>query len=112
MEQFEPFSGVAEIDECGCFAASQELKRLVGYLPEETYTYGELTGLEHLRFAGDMHEIPGDRLRARIDGRLGRFDLKEAANQIVREYSLGMRRKLGLGIALLHQPRLLLLDEP
>lgn len=73
MEQPEPFSGVAEIDGCGCFAASQELKRLVGYLSEETYTYGELTGLEHLRFAGNMHEIPGDRLRARTDGMLGRF---------------------------------------
>ncbi len=112
MGQLRPLDGFAEIGGCDCWREGLQIKRTVGYLPEEVYFYSELTGRENLRFAGDMHEIPRTELLERVERLTGLFGLAPDLDRLAHEYSLGMKRKLGVCQALLHKPRVLILDEP
>ena len=112
MGQIEPFSGNAMIQSKDCFTYNTELKRIVGYLPEEMYLYPELKGRELMTFAGDMHEIPIKEMKERIDELFETFNLVEKRNVLIKNYSMGMKRKLGICLALIHKPKILLLDEP
>jgi ABC-type multidrug transport system ATPase subunit len=85
-----------------------EIKPLVGYVPDRENHFEEFTGRRNLEFFADLYAAP--RLRVRDCLRL--VELEEAADLPVRGYSLGMRRKLLLARALLHEPRVLYLDEP
>ena len=92
--------------------AGRDVRRVVGYLPEHAGFPPSLTGREVLGFHGRMRGIdPADR-EARIDEVLETVGLIEAAGRAVGGYSNGMNRRLGLATALLHRPRVLLLDEP
>ncbi|HJX62011.1 MAG TPA: ATP-binding cassette domain-containing protein [Dehalococcoidia bacterium] len=73
---------------------------------------GNLTGRENLRLIGRLTHIPGRRVATRADELLERFELADAADRVVRTYSGGMRRRLDLAAALVHQPPVLFLDEP
>ena len=73
---------------------------------------GNLTGRENLRLIGRLTHIPRQQIAARADALLQRFELAEAADRVVRTYSGGMRRRLDLAAALVHQPPVLFLDEP
>jgi len=73
---------------------------------------GNLTGRENLRLIGRLTQLPRGRIAARADELLERFELAEAADRVVRTYSGGMRRRLDLAAALVHQPPVLFLDEP
>ena len=84
------------------------IKPLFGYVPDRENHFEEFTGRRNLALFAALYNVP-DR---RIDECLARVELDEAADLPVRGYSLGMRRKLLLARALLHQPRLLYLDEP
>lgn len=88
------------------------IHQAVGYMPESLRPYEYLTGREYLEFVGDVYALG----RAELDGRIERLlvllELTGAADQLVRGYSLGMRKKLGFAAALLHEPRVLFLDEP
>jgi len=85
-----------------------EVKPLFGYVPDRENHFEEFTGRRNLEFFADLYAAP--RLRVRDCLRL--VELEEAADVVVRGYSLGMRRKLLLARALLHEPRVLYLDEP
>ncbi|TJY56253.1 ABC transporter ATP-binding protein [Sinimarinibacterium sp. CAU 1509] len=89
-------------------AAFREVRRHLGYLPENVVLYDNLNGRETLRFFADLKGVP----RAQCDGVLERVGLGDAGRRRVREYSKGMRQRLGFAQALLGQPRLLFLDEP
>lgn len=82
----------------------------VGYVSHQTLLYNELTGRENLAFYGRLYSIPEPESAA--SEMLTRMGLKEAADLPVRGYSRGMKQRLTLGRALLHEPRLVLLDEP
>jgi ABC-type multidrug transport system, ATPase component len=84
----------------------------VGYLPESPPVFEELTGRENLRYVASLHDIPRSRADADIDGYLDRFGLADAADRRVEGYSKGMRQKLGLVQAILHEPAVIFLDEP
>src|SRR5262245_45870204 len=84
------------------------IKPLFGYVPDRENHFEEFSGRRNLAFFAGLYQVP----LARIDECLARVELAEAADLPVRGYSLGMRRKLLLARALLHQPRLLYLDEP
>ena len=112
MGQLRPMGGEVMVDGRDCWRDSLPIKRLVGYLPEEVYCYTELTGRENLGFVGDMHEIPRRELRERIERLTQQFALAGDLDRATHEYSLGMKRKLGVCMALLHNPRFLILDEP
>jgi len=86
----------------------RETRRKIGYLPENVVLYDNLTGLETLYFFADLKAVPRRDCAALLD----KVGLAEAAGRRVREYSKGMRQRLGFAQALLGTPRLLFLDEP
>lgn len=87
-----------------------EARRLVGYLPEDLELYERLTGREFLRFVtGIKGSTPDD---AVLDSAFDEFGILEKADHLIKEYSLGMRKKTGLIAAMAGSPRLLVLDEP
>lgn len=92
--------------------SDREVRRLIGVVPQELALYGELTARENLCFFGELYDIHGSELRRRVDPILAAIGLEDKADDRVRTFSGGMKRRLNLGIALVHGPRLLLLDEP
>ena len=84
----------------------------VGYLPESPPVFEELTARENLRYVAALHDIPRGKADAEIDEYLDRFGLETAADRRVEGYSKGMRQKLGLVQAIVHEPAVIFLDEP
>lgn len=87
-----------------------EAKAALGYVPDRPYLYPKLTGRELLRFLGRLRSVPDAERRA--EAWLERFDLLEVQNERVEAYSHGMRQKLTFCAALLHDPKVLVVDEP
>ncbi|MBC8104008.1 MAG: ABC transporter ATP-binding protein [Cytophagales bacterium] len=88
-------------------------KALMGYIPDNPFLYEKLTGREFLEFIGDLYRVPGTPVRrARIHDLLTLFDLDTKAESLIGGYSRGMRQKIALAAALLHDPKALFLDEP
>lgn len=101
--------------ECRIFGVSSrrvEARREVGYLPESPYFYRHLTGRELVRFYARLCELRGPVLEERVVDVLTTVGLLEAAERRVGTYSKGMLQRVGLAQALVHDPRLLVLDEP
>ncbi|HWY86469.1 MAG TPA: ABC transporter ATP-binding protein [Gemmataceae bacterium] len=90
----------------------RDRKHLLGIMPQELAIYGELTARENLRFFGKLYGLDRLNLERRIDEILGAVGLSDRADQRAETFSGGMKRRLNLGAALVHGPRLLLLDEP
>ena len=89
-----------------------EYKQRMGYVPEEPHLYGHLSGLEYLVMVGQLRNLPLKATADRIDGLLRLFSLHPDRHAAISAYSKGMRQKVLLSAALLHNPDLLLLDEP
>ena len=88
-------------------------KSKLGYIPDNPFLYDKLTGLEFMDFIGDLYALPrGQRRRGRINDLLHLFDLEEKGTSLIGGYSRGMRQKIALAGALLHDPDVLFLDEP
>jgi ABC-2 type transport system ATP-binding protein len=105
-----PTSGSASLfgRPCGDEAARAQL----GYLPENPYFYEHLTPVEALQFYGRLSGLTAADVSARTPGLLERVRLSDAANRRIRGFSKGMRQRLGLAAALVHEPALVMLDEP
>ncbi len=91
---------------------NRDVRRLIGIVPQELAIYDDLTARENLTFFGELYGFSGRPFRERVDQILEAVGLAERANDRSRTFSGGMKRRLNLGVALVHQPRLLLLDEP
>lgn len=89
-----------------------EIKRHIGYLPEESYLYRFLSGRETLEFYGRLFRLERRVMRERIDMLLEMVGLEAVQDRCVGEYSKGMQRRIGLAQALINDPKLLILDEP
>jgi ABC-2 type transport system ATP-binding protein len=89
-----------------------EYKARVGYVPEEAHLYGFLSGREHLELVGRLRRIPAPLLTHKIDTLLDLFGMAGAADQSISAYSKGMKQKVLIVSALLHDPDVLILDEP
>lgn len=87
-------------------------KQRTGYIPEEPHLYGHLTGLEYLTMVAQLRALPAKRTAERIDGLLRLLSLHDDRHAPISSYSKGMRQKVLLSAALLHNPDLILLDEP
>jgi ABC-2 type transport system ATP-binding protein len=92
--------------------ATTAAKGAIGYVPQDLAIYPDLTALENLLFFGRLYGLGGQALRTRADQILEIIDLRDRAKDRTESYSGGMKRRLNIGIGLLHAPTLLVLDEP
>jgi ABC-type multidrug transport system ATPase subunit len=107
-----PTRGQASVLGRDAYRERYEVRKRVGYVAEEPYLYQELNAIEHLIFAGDMFCLPPAEMKARIAELLAGLDLEDKARARVGTFSLGMKRKLAIALALMHRPPVLILDEP
>jgi ABC-2 type transport system ATP-binding protein len=107
-----PTSGRAEI--CGFSVEDKPAaaKRCLGYLPEGAPTYGEMTPKQFLDFIAGIRGLAGERRRSRLDEVIGQLQLGAVLGQRIETLSKGFRRRVGLAQAILHDPPVLILDEP
>lgn len=112
MGLLRPTSGRASILGRDCHSEAVALKREVGYLPDEPFLYPYLSGLEILELVAGLHGFERDEARRRAAGLAERLGLGQAAGAYSVTYSLGMKKRLALAMALIHQPRVLIMDEP
>jgi len=108
----EPDAGSVTVGSHQITTRSTEGKRDIGYVPQDIAIYPDLTARENLTFFGKLYGIPKARLRSRLEEVFEVIGLSDRADDRTGEYSGGMKRRLNIGIGLLHEPRLLILDEP
>ncbi len=108
----QPSSGHAEI--CGFSVESQptEAKRCIGYLPEGAPSYGEMTPRAFLEFIAIIRDMPADQKRTRINDAIDRLNLGPVLDQTIETLSKGFKRRVGIAQAILHDPPVLIMDEP
>lgn len=87
-------------------------KQFLAYVPDQPFLYDKLTGREFIRFARDMYRVPRRLADERLDELTDRLDMGAFLDQLTESYSHGMKQKVALAAALIHQPRLLVVDEP
>jgi ABC-2 type transport system ATP-binding protein len=107
-----PTSGDASIGGYSVTHDPMAVRQLIGVVPQDLALYEDLTARENLTFWGQMYGLSGKTLRQRVDEVLKQIDMTEKANQRVKTYSGGMKRRVNIGVGLLHRPRLLFMDEP
>ena len=107
-----PSGGTIRLDGADLDPENRELRRALGVVPQDLAIYPDLTARENLNFFGRLYGIRGRTLKSRVAEALARTGLAARANDRAMNFSGGMKRRLNFGIALLHQPRLLILDEP
>jgi len=107
-----PDAGEARVGGFSVTRESDEVKRLIGVVPQEIALYEELSGRENLLFWGRMYGLNGPALNKRVDEVLDWIGLVDRQTDRLEKYSGGMKRRVNIGAALLHNPRFLYLDEP
>jgi ABC-2 type transport system ATP-binding protein len=107
-----PTSGTVRIGGFDVAAQPDEVRRIIGYVPEGADLYDALTGMEFLELVADLHRLPPKEADARRRPLLESFALLDDAGRPIGEYSKGMKQKLLITAALQHDPAVLLLDEP
>ena len=108
----KPEAGRVIVDGHDILAEPYEYKSSIGYLPESTTLPDYLSGIEFLTFVGRLREIPRDVLEARIAELLRQLDLESPRKDLIVTYSKGMRQKLAFAASVIHNPKVLILDEP
>ena len=108
----EPTAGEVRLQGRRVHPGDDWVRRQIGVVPQELALYGDLTAAENLHFFGELYGLRGAVLRERVRDVLAAVALADKANDRVAVFSGGMKRRLNLGAALVHEPRLLLLDEP
>ncbi len=107
------FPDSGELTYFGQPGLTEAAKQKIGFLPERPYFYEHLTGIEFLRFYGQLSiKMSSAQIKQRSEDLLKRVDLWHAKDRLLREYSKGMLQKVGLAQALIHRPELVILDEP
>jgi ABC-2 type transport system ATP-binding protein len=107
-----PSGGSATVAGHDVFEQSLEVRKRIGYLPEDTPIYRDLSVLEFLRFVAEVRGMPRDKRDSRIKEVGGRCGLGDVAGKLIGELSKGFRQRVGLAQAMLHDPDILILDEP
>jgi ABC-2 type transport system ATP-binding protein len=90
----------------------KEARRLISYVPDQPFVYERLTGREFLQFIAAMYDMPHDHASARIEAMIETFSLDDFVDDLTSNYSHGMRQRTVFAAALLHEPKVLIVDEP
>ena len=104
----QPTSGNAMVAGFDVVKSPIEVKKVIGYLPDEPFLYNKLTGREFLQFIADIRNIQ----KKKVDRFIELFELSASADELIEGYSLGMKKKIAIGAAVMHDPKVLFLDEP
>lgn len=107
-----PTSGLVHVAGHDVFKEPLLAKAGTGYVPDEPNLYDKLSGRELLRFVADLYGVPAAQIERRTEELLRLFDLTQAGDDTIDSYSHGMQQKTALAAALMHDPRVLVLDEP
>lgn len=108
----EPTEGKAWIEEKDCTRESIEVKRMVGYLPDNVGFYSDMTGRENLRYTGRLNGLPEKMIEERIENLLEKVGMTYAADKKTGTYSRGMKQRLGIADVLMKDPKVVIMDEP
>jgi len=108
----EPSSGSIIIDGIDMKENPVAAKKIIGVVPDRPFLYEKLTGAEFLKFIADIYEVDAKSVRQRSDDLLRQFALWDWANEIIEAYSHGMKQRLIIAAALMHDPKILVVDEP
>jgi len=108
----EPSSGSMKISDFDVSKDSEKAKKITGYIPDRPYLYPSMTPLEFLAFVGDLYETPRTELKDRIKSLLNHYSLWEKRNDLIQGFSHGMKQRLATCAALIHNPQVLIIDEP
>ncbi len=109
---YTPTAGDASIGGHSISKEPMAVKQVIGVVPQELALYEDLTARENLIFWGQMYGLSGKSLNSRVDEVLEQIGLVDKAKNQVKTYSGGMKRRVNIGVGLLHKPRLLFMDEP
>ncbi|MEJ2152530.1 MAG: ABC transporter ATP-binding protein [Gemmatimonadota bacterium] len=107
-----PSGGRVEVAGYDVVEDPYEVKRRVGFVPDRPFLYDKLTGSEFLEFVGHLYDLSPATVRDRSHDLIELFDLSEWIDELVEAYSHGMRQKLAMTSALLHEPEIIIIDEP
>ncbi len=109
---FSPTNGKVIIDGMDLYVDIKSIKKIIGVVPQDIALYPTLTAIENLEFYGAMYGLSGKDLRHKITKWLEKLGLTKAAHRKIETYSGGMKRRVNLIASILHQPKILFLDEP
>ncbi|HEY2981216.1 MAG TPA: ATP-binding cassette domain-containing protein [Anaerolineales bacterium] len=109
---YAPTAGDATIGGHSITREPMEVRRVIGVVPQDIALYEDLTARENLVFWGRMYGLSGKSLHARVDEVLEQIGLTDRSKNRVKTYSGGMKRRVNIGVGLLHKPRMLFMDEP
>lgn len=107
-----PTSGVITIGGFDLQRDGDRARQLISYVPDQPYLYEKLTGREFLQFIADMYRMPHDHGRRRIEEMIDLFSLQDFVDELTERYSHGMKQRTVFAAALLHEPKVLIVDEP
>jgi ABC-2 type transport system ATP-binding protein len=108
----KPTSGTVKVEGFDVQKQPIQAKRVVGFIPDKPFIYEKLTGKEFLQFSAGLYEVDQNEVDDRITQLLETFELTDWTNELVESYSHGMRQKLVMSAALIHQPKVIVVDEP
>jgi ABC-2 type transport system ATP-binding protein len=108
----KPSGGQATVAGFDVYRQSEAIKRHIGYMSQRFSLYEDLTVYENIQLYGGIYDLTNRQIRERADNMLRRLGFRDAAAALVRSLPLGWRQKLAFSVALLHQPRIVFLDEP
>ena len=108
----EPSSGKVEVSGFDVGAHPLRAKACMGYLPEGAPTYGEMTPVQFLNFVADIRRLKGETRKTRLDVVISQLHLESVINQPIDTLSKGFKRRVGLAQAIIHDPQVLIMDEP
>jgi len=108
----QPTSGKAFVGGFNVVEKPVEAKELLGYIPDHPFLYEKLTGREFMRFVAGLYKMSDADLDGHIDELLGIFEVDRVSNQLIENYSHGMRQKLSFASCFLHYPKVVIVDEP
>jgi ABC-2 type transport system ATP-binding protein len=108
----EPTGGKVRIDGIDMAQEPEAAKRVIGFIPDRPFLYEKLTGLEFMRFIADLYGCGDGLFRQKAERLLSRFSLIDWADHLIEAYSHGMKQRLVIASVLLHDPKLIIVDEP
>ena len=107
-----PSAGTITIGGIDMQKQPEAAKRKIGFIPDRPYLYEKLTGMEFLKFTADLYGVPHDIYRERAQKNLELFSLTDWSDELIESYSHGMKQRLIMSAALLHDPEIIIVDDP